>query len=168
MTCNFAELWVYDTERDALCREPQLVLAFADLPKNLPAIQFLRGQGEAPESHHALAVLMTRLMFLMFCEDSGLDTPDAERGGRRARQERFARMPYINGGLFREAIEIPMLDESFRTTLLVEGCQDFDWSGVSPTVFGSIFEGALSHDHRRANGQHFTSPANIHKVIDPL
>lgn len=229
VTCNFAELWVYDTERDALCREPQLVLALADLPKNLPAIQFLRSQGEAPEtvsqavsvqagkimghlhdlaaagfddpdapeSHHALAVLMTRLMFLMFCEDSGLvepnafhdfvdhysaedlgdgladlfewlDTPDAERGGRRARQERFARMPYMNGGLFREAVEIPMLDESFRTTLLVEGCQEFDWSGVSPTVFGSIFEGALSHDHRRANGQHFTSPANIHKVIDPL
>ena len=39
---------------------------------------------------------------------------------------------------------------------------------MSPTVFGSIFEGALSHDHRRANGQHFTSPENIHKVIDPL
>ena len=74
----------------------------------------------------------------------------------------------MNGGLFREQTEIPPLNEDFRTTLIVEGCQEFDWSGVSPTVFGSIFEGALSHDHRRANGQHFTSPENIHKVIDPL
>lgn len=230
VTCNFAELWVYDTERDALCREPQLRFTLADLPKNLPAIQFMRGKGEAPEtvsqavsvqagkimghlhdlaakgfdnpdapeSHHALSVLMTRLMFLMFCEDAGLiapnafhdfaqhydaedladglyelfrwlDTPDDKRmGSRKLKQERFAAMPYMNGGLFSEEVDLPMIDEDFKTTLLVDGCQEFDWSGVSPTVFGSIFEGALSHDHRRANGQHFTSPENIHKVIDPL
>ncbi|MGI6218232.1 MAG: class I SAM-dependent DNA methyltransferase, partial [Coriobacteriales bacterium] len=150
---------------------------------------------DAPENHHALSVLMTRLMFLMFCEDCGLvpvngfrdyvqhyqaedlrkalldlfvwlDTPDSERD--RYASDLLKALPYMDGGLFRERTEVPPLSEDFRTTLIVDGCQEFDWSGVSPTVFGSIFEGALSHDQRRANGQHFTSPENIHKVIDPL
>lgn len=227
VACNFAEFWVFDRERDSLCREPLFRLPLAELPKNLAAIQFLKGGAEAPatisravsveagkimsklhdqvaeafddpdtpENHHALSVLMTRLMFLMFCEDSGLVAPNAFRDYvshfqagdlRRGLKDLFVwldtkdedrdkyaeswlkKLPYMNGGLFREKTEIPPLSENFRHTLIVEGCQEFDWSGVSPTVFGSIFEGALSHDHRRANGQHFTSPENIHKVIDPL
>lgn len=227
IACNFAEFWVFDRERDSLCREPLFKLPLAELPKNLAAIQFLKGGAEAPatisravsveagkimsklhdqvaeafddpdtpENHHALSVLMTRLMFLMFCEDSGLVAPNAFRDYvahfsagdlRRGLKDLFVwldtkdeerdkyaepwlkKLPYMNGGLFREKTEIPPLSENFRYTLIVEGCQEFDWSGVSPTVFGSIFEGALSHDHRRANGQHFTSPENIHKVIDPL
>lgn len=227
IACNFAEFWVFDRDRDSLCREPLFKLPLAELPKNLAAIQFLKGGAEAPatisravsveagkimsklhdqvaeafddpdtpENHHALSVLMTRLMFLMFCEDSGLVAPNAFRDYvahfsagdlRRGLKDLFVwldtkdeerdkyaepwlkKLPYMNGGLFREKTEIPPLSENFRHTLIVEGCQEFDWSGVSPTVFGSIFEGALSHDHRRANGQHFTSPENIHKVIDPL
>lgn len=227
IACNFAEFWVFDRERDSLCREPLFKLPLAELPKNLAAIQFLKGGAEAPatisravsveagkimsklhdqvaeafddpdtpENHHALSVLMTRLMFLMFCEDSGLVAPNAFRDYvahfsagdlRRGLKDLFVwldtkdeerdkyaepwlkKLPYMNGGLFREKTEIPPLSENFRHTLIVEGCQEFDWSGVSPTVFGSIFEGAPSHDHRRANGQHFTSPENIHKVIDPL
>ena len=227
VACNFAEFWVYDRERDSLCREPLFRLELAELPKNLAAVQFLKGSGEAPatvsqavsveagkimaklhaqvaeafddpdapENHHALSVLMTRLMFLMFCEDAGLTEPNAFRDyvshfqaadlrrglkdlfvwldTRDEDRDRYAedwlkRLPYMNGGLFRERTEIPPLSEEFRHTLVVEGCQEFDWTGVSPTVFGSIFEGALSHDHRRANGQHFTNPENIHKVIDPL
>ena len=227
IACNFAEFWVFDRERDSLCREPLFKLPLAELPKNLAAIQFLKGGAEAPatisravsveagkimsklhdqvaeafddpdtpENHHALSVLMTRLMFLMFCEDSGLVAPNAFRDYvahfsagdlRRGLKDLFVwldtkdeerdkyaepwlkKLPYMNGGLFREKTEIPPLSENFRHTLIVEGCQEFDWSGVSPTVFGSIFEGALSHDHRRANGQHFTNPENIHKVIDPL
>lgn len=227
VACNFAEFWVFDRERDSLCREPLFKLPLAELPKNLAAIQFLKGGAEAPatisravsveagkirsklhdqvaeafddpdtpENHHALSVLMTRLMFLMFCEDSGLVAPNAFRDYvshfqagdlRRGLKDLFVwldtkdedrdkyaepwlkKLPYMNGGLFREKTEIPPLSENFRHTLIVEGCQEFDWSGVSPTVFGFIFEGALSHDHRRANGQHFTGPENIHKVIDPL
>ena len=227
IACNFSEFWVFDRNRDSLCREPLFKLSLADLPKNLAAIQFLKGGAEAPETisravsveagkimsklhdqvaeafddpdtpenHHALSVLMTRLMFLMFCEDAGLTEPNAFRDYvahfqagdlRRGLKDLFIwldtkdedrdiyaedwlkKLPYMNGGLFRERTEIPPLSESFRHTLIVEGCQEFDWTGVSPTVFGSIFEGALSHDHRRANGQHFTSPENIHKVIDPL
>lgn len=227
IACNFSDFWVFDRERDSLCREPLFKLPLAELPKNLAAIQFLKSGAEAPatisravsveagkimsklhdlvaeafddpdtpENHHALSVLMTRLMFLMFCEDSGLVAPNAFRDYvshfqagdlRRGLKDLFVwldtkdedrdkyaeswlkKLPYMNGGLFREKTEIPPLSENFRHTLIVEGCQEFDWSGVSPTVFGSIFEGALSHDHRRANGQHFTSPENIHKVIDPL
>ena len=74
----------------------------------------------------------------------------------------------MNGGLFSERTVIPTLSEDLRTTVIVEGCQEFDWSEVNPTVFGSIFEGSLSHDQRRAGGMHYTSPENIHKVIDPL
>lgn len=95
-----------------------------------------------------------------------LDTKPEDRDPYAS--EKLRAFPYINGGLFREKIPIPTLDEDFRHTLIVDGCQEFDWSGVSPTVFGSIFEGALSPDHRRANGQHFTTPEAIHRVIDPL
>lgn len=95
-----------------------------------------------------------------------LDTKPEDRDPYAS--EKLRAFPYINGGLFREKIPIPTLDEDFRHTLIVDGCQEFDWSGVSPTVFGSIFEGALSPDHRRRNGQHFTTPEAIHRVIDPL
>lgn len=151
---------------------------------------------DSEESHHALSVLCTRLMFLMFCEDAGLIEPGLFRdyvasvdGGHlrgalielfgwldtddEARKQEYpsellARFPYMNGGLFRERIQIPQLNEQVHYEILVSGCQEFDWSGVDPTVFGSIFEGALSHDTRRSGGMHYTSPENIHKVIDPL
>ncbi|MDD5806567.1 MAG: hypothetical protein PUD02_04460 [Eggerthellales bacterium] len=227
IACNFSEFWVYDLNLDPLCKQIPLKINLDNLPQCLPDIQFIKGEGEAPqmasrsvsieagkimsrlhdivaarfidpdapESHHALSVFMTRLVFLMFCEDVGIIEPNAFRDYvqhfqaadlRRALKDLFVwldtpdndrdpyaeewlkKLPYMNGGLFREQTEIPPLDETFRTTLIVEGCQQFDWSEVSPTVFGSIFEGALSHDHRRANGQHFTSPESIHKLIDPL
>lgn len=151
---------------------------------------------DSEESHHALSVLCTRLMFLMFCEDAGLIEPglfrdyvasvdgghlrgalielfgwldtDDEVRKQEYPSELLARFPYMNGGLFRERIQIPQLNEQVHYEILVSGCQEFDWSGVDPTVFGSIFEGALSHDTRRSGGMHYTSPENIHKVIDPL
>ena len=229
ITCNFSTIRVYDRNTDPLCTHaPQLEIQLADLPKNVAALQFLKGAGEAPasvaravsveagrimgqihnriaplyhdpdseESHHALSVLCTRIMFLMFCEDAGLiepglfqryvaasdaahlrralidlfawlDTDDEARADEYP-DELMARFPYMDGGLFRERVPVPQLDETVRHEILVSGCQEFDWSGVDPTVFGSIFEGALSHDTRRAGGMHYTSPENIHKVIDPL
>lgn len=162
------------------------------------------GDTSKPSVQHAVSVLLTRLMFLMFAEDAGLllsakkdgvrdnlafrdyvrswspenlstglkvlfdwlDTKPEDRDPYAS--EKLRAFPYVNGGLFREKIPIPTLNEDFRHTLIVDGCQEFDWSGVSPTVFGSIFEGALSPDHRRRNGQHFTTPEAIHRVIDPL
>ena len=232
IACNFAELWIYDTERDPLCKGEPLVVRLADLPKNLPAIQFLAARGEAPSSvqravsieagrimgqihedvaasfeaagfarddeatHHAISAFCCRVMFLMFCEDEAglippnafrdyvrhfpaedlreallrlfewLNTPDAERDPFAS--DLLRAFPYMDGGLFAERTQIPRLSETLRTRIIVEGCQEFDWSEVNPTVFGSIFEGSLSHDQRRAGGMHYTDPANIHKVIDPL
>lgn len=149
---------------------------------------------DTPEAHHALSVLMTRLMFLLFCEDAGiladeqftsyvskydaddlrgelkrlfswLGTPDEDRDEYASKC--LKAFPYIGGDLFGEDTDIPPLTDEFRDRLIAAG-NELDWSGVSPTVFGSIFEGTLSHDHRREQGQHFTSPENIHKVIDPL
>ena len=77
--------------------------------------------------------------------------------------------PYVNGGLFKdEHIEIPRLDEHIIHLLLGECSEDFDWSKISPTIFGAVFESTLNPETRRSGGMHYTSIENIHKVIDPL
>lgn len=77
--------------------------------------------------------------------------------------------PYVNGGLFsNENIEIPKFTEEIKETLLAKASYDFDWSEISPTIFGAVFESTLNQDTRRSGGMHYTSIENIHKVIDPL
>ena len=77
--------------------------------------------------------------------------------------------PYVNGGLFsNENIEIPLFTEEIRDTLLAKASDDFDWSEISPTIFGAVFESTLNPQTRRSGGMHYTSIENIHKVIDPL
>lgn len=77
--------------------------------------------------------------------------------------------PYVNGGLFsNENIEIPLFTQEIRDTLLAKASDDFDWSEISPTIFGAVFESTLNQDTRRSGGMHYTSIENIHKVIDPL
>lgn len=77
--------------------------------------------------------------------------------------------PYVNGGLFAEAnIEIPRLNPFIRDIILEKASRSFDWSKISPTIFGSVFESTLNPETRRAGGMHYTSIENIHKVIDPL
>ena len=77
--------------------------------------------------------------------------------------------PYVNGGLFsNENIEIPKFTEEIRTTLLAKASDEFDWSEISPTIFGAVFESTLNPETRRSGGMHYTSIENIHKVIDPL
>lgn len=81
----------------------------------------------------------------------------------------LAAFPYVNGGLFRdENIEIPMFTDEIRELLLVEASENFDWSDISPTIFGAVFESTLNPETRRSGGMHYTSIENIHKVIDPL
>lgn len=77
--------------------------------------------------------------------------------------------PYVNGGLFAdENIEIPQLNDRILDLLLEKASEDFDWSGISPTIFGAVFESTLNPETRRSGGMHYTSIENIHKVIDPL
>ena len=82
--------------------------------------------------------------------------------------EKFAQFPYVNGGLFRdEKILIPPFNDAIRDFLLNKA-SSFDWSEISPTIFGAVFESTLNPETRRSGGMHYTSIENIHKVIDPL
>ena len=83
--------------------------------------------------------------------------------------EKLAAFPYVNGGLFAEEdIEIPQFNDHLRELIIKNACSDFDWSEISPTIFGGVFESTLNPEERRSGGMHYTSIENIHKVIDPL
>ena len=81
----------------------------------------------------------------------------------------LAAFPYVNGGLFSdEDIEIPPFNDEIFSLLLTQASEDFNWSQISPTIFGAVFESTLNPETRRKGGMHYTSIENIHKVIDPL
>lgn len=99
-----------------------------------------------------------------------LDTKEENR--RKGLKPILAAFPYTNGGLFHDKegaddTEIPFLSEEVKH-LLVDVASPFNWSKISPTIFGGIFESTLNPETRRARGMHYTSIENIHKVIDPL
>ena len=82
---------------------------------------------------------------------------------------KLAAFPYVNGGLFSdENIEIPPFTDEIMALILREASDNFDWSEISPTIFGAVFESTLNPETRRSGGMHYTSIENIHKVIDPL
>lgn len=99
-----------------------------------------------------------------------LDTVPEERDPYlKADNPALAAFPYVNGGLFaNEDIEIPPFTDEIRDLLLNKASEDFDWSEISPTIFGAVFESTLNPETRRSGGMHYTSIENIHKVIDPL
>ena len=96
-----------------------------------------------------------------------LDTKTEERDPYM--DDALAAFPYVNGGLFAdENIEIPNMTQDIVDLLLHNASEDFDWSQISPTIFGAVFESTLNPETRRSGGMHYTSIENIHKVIDPL
>ena len=150
-----------------------------------------------PETLRSLNILCVRLVFCLFAEDSGLfnsrtsfhdylsaypaqkirralvdlfailDTPLHERD--KYLEEDLAAFPYVNGGLFSDkTIEIPQFTDELKHLILEDASADFDWSEISPTIFGAVFESTLNPETRRSGGMHYTSIENIHKVIDPL
>ena len=149
-----------------------------------------------PETLKSLNALCVRLVFCLYAEDAGifgargmfhdylkrhvtdarralidlfkvLDTKEEDRDPYM--DEDLAAFPYVNGGLFAdESVVIPRLDESIVDLILHKASEDFDWSEISPTIFGAVFESTLNPETRRAGGMHYTSIENIHKVIDPL
>lgn len=83
--------------------------------------------------------------------------------------EELLAFPYVNGGLFAdESVVIPRLDDEIIRVILEDASEGFDWSKISPTIFGGVFESTLNPETRRSGGMHYTSIENIHKVIDPL
>ena len=151
-----------------------------------------------PQTLRSLNVLCVRLVFCLYAEDAGvfgrhglfhdylaqfppermrtalkelfrvLDTPAPERDPYME-DRLLAAFPYVNGGLFADAgVEIPSLNGEIADLLLKHASDDFDWSGISPTIFGAVFESTLNPATRRSGGMHYTSTENIHRVIDPL
>ena len=152
---------------------------------------------ESESTLKSLNMLCVRLVFCLYAEDAGifgshtafhdyikgfavkdvrralidlfkvLDTKIAERDPYM--DETLAAFPYVNGGLFAEEnIEIPQFNEKIVNLLLSRASEGFDWSEISPTIFGAVFESTLNPETRRSGGMHYTSIENIHKVIDPL
>lgn len=150
----------------------------------------------APRTQKSLNVLCVRLVFCFYAEDASLfgpkdafskyilqykpgdirgklielfkvlDTPVPERVEMYLDEELEA-FPYVNGGLFSdENIVIPRITQELKDTL--SEAARFDWSKISPTIFGAVFESTLNPETRRSGGMHYTSIENIHKVIDPL
>ena len=97
-----------------------------------------------------------------------LDQKEEERN--KFENPELLEFPYVNGGLFSNATEneIPQLTDEIKTLLVTKASEDFDWSEISPTIFGSLFESTLNPETRHDGGMHYTSIENIHKVIDPL
>lgn len=157
--------------------------------------QYINKENES--SLKSLNILCVRLVFCLYAEDAGifgrrgmfhdylnafdavhfrkalidlfkvLDTKPADRDPYL--EPELAAFPYVNGGLFAdENIEIPMFTDECRKLLLEEASVGFDWSEISPTIFGAVFESTLNPETRRSGGMHYTSIENIHKVIDPL
>ncbi|MCY3988722.1 MAG: class I SAM-dependent DNA methyltransferase [Gammaproteobacteria bacterium] len=93
-----------------------------------------------------------------------LDTPEDKRAATL--DEDLARFPYVNGDLFREPLRIPSFNASMREALL-DVCR-FDWSNISPAIFGALFQSVMEPEQRRAQGAHYTTEKNILKVIEPL
>ena len=93
-----------------------------------------------------------------------LDTPETER--QKTLDENLARFPYVDGALFQGALRIPAFDAAMRRKLL-DSCR-FDWSNISPAIFGALFQSVMDPAERRAQGAHYTTEKNILKVIEPL
>ena len=146
-------------------------------------------------SGHALERLLVRVLFCLFAEDTDifpwnaftrfvelsrkdgsdlgprlgklfqiLDTPVASRSPHLTSD--YAPFRYINGGLFAERLDLADTTDAHRAALLA--CCRFDWSRISPGIFGSLFQGVMEPKERRAKGAHYTSEENIRRVIDPL
>jgi hypothetical protein len=145
---------------------------------------------------HDASVLMTRLLLLMFADDTGMwekglfseyietrTQPDgsdlgsqlamlfqvldkAETARPSTMDELLLRFPYVNGHLFSDRIDIPSFDKRMRDELV--RCTEFDWSKISPAVFGSLFQAVKSKEARRTLGEHYTTEHNILRALAPL
>ncbi|MBQ6778533.1 MAG: class I SAM-dependent DNA methyltransferase, partial [Acidaminococcaceae bacterium] len=162
------------------------------------ALRKMYAEPDAPETLHGLNVLMVRLVFLLYAEDAGLlqahnafgdfvksykpenlrsglkdlfrvlDEEEAERDPDEP--QKLLAFPYINGGLFSNAqkIRIPQFSDEAYDILLNKMSYEMDWSAISPTIFGMVFESTLDSKMRHAGGMHYTSLENIHKILDHL
>lgn len=190
--------FLVDTENENLKKEMEISLKAGDLVGKLyDAILKQYKNPDSPETLKSLNMLCVRLVFCLYAEDAGI-FGQHEKFGQYLKQfqpkdvrkalielfqvldtktddrdpymdEDLAGFPYVNGGLFAdENIEIPKFTEEIVDLLINKASAGFDWSEISPTIFGAVFESTLNPETRRSGGMHYTSIENIHKVIDPL
>ena len=152
---------------------------------------------DAGHGGHDLERFLVRVVFCMFADDTGvfeprdifldfieartsedgadlgpwlaqlfevLDTPEDERAATL--DEDLARFPYVNGDLFKGRLRTFSFEAAMRGALL-DACR-FDWSSISPAIFGALFQSVMDPAERRAQGAHYTTEKNILKVIEPL
>ena len=190
--------FIVDSEKEHLKKEMEISIQAGELVgKIYDEILPLYKDPENENTLRSLNMLCVRLVFCLYAEDAGLfgkrlmfhdylnrfsaddlrralidlfrvlDTKAEDRDPYM--KEELSQFPYVNGGLFAdENIEIPMLNEKVKELLLTKASEDFDWSDISPTIFGAVFESTLNPETRRSGGMHYTSIENIHKVMDPL
>lgn len=190
--------FLVDTGNERIQKEMQISLQAGDLVGKLYDALLKQYNSPASDAElKSLNMLCVRLVFCLYAEDAGifgsktmfhdylkgfqpknvrkglidlfrvLDTKVEDRDPYM--DEDLAAFPYVNGGLFAdENIIVPRFTEEIIDLLLSKASEDFDWSEISPTIFGAVFESTLNPDTRRSGGMHYTSIENIHKVIDPL
>ena len=187
--------FLVDLSKDKLRVELELSLKAGEIVGRLyDALHVQYVNPKSAESLSSLNKLCVRLVFCLYAESAGIfgkhkifrDWLTASRNIRRDLIDLFEvlntplnerspyldatlkKFPYVNGGLFAGAIEIPNFTPEIKDLLLDEASSGFNWSGISPTIFGAVFESTLNPETRRAGGMHYTSLENIHKVIDVL
>ena len=187
--------FLVDAKNDHLRKEMEVSMQAGEIVGRIYEALLKQYDDNSTEALRWLNILCVRIVFCLYAEDAGifshdqfhdflvtyeakdlrralrdlfevLNTPKEQRS--KYLQAELAAFPYTNGGLFAETIEIPQFTEELKETLLQNASLDFDWSEISPTIFGAVFESTLNPETRRSGGMHYTSIENIHKVIDPL
>ncbi len=187
--------FLVDVKSEHIRKEMQVSMQAGEIVGRIYDALLRQYDDNSPEALRWLNILCVRIVFCLYAEDAGvfahdqfhdflvayeakdlrralrdlfevLNTPAEKRS--KYLQDDLKTFPYTNGGLFEEEIEIPQFTEELKQTLLQNASLDFDWSEISPTIFGAVFESTLNPETRRSGGMHYTSIENIHKVIDPL
>ena len=187
--------FLVDVKNEHLSKEMEVSMQAGEIVGKIYEALLVQYDDNSPEALRWLNILCVRIVFCLYAEDAGifghdqfhdflvtyeakdlrralrdlfevLNTPKEKRS--KYLQAELQAFPYTNGGLFEEEIEIPQFTDELKQTLLDNASLDFDWSDISPTIFGAVFESTLNPETRRSGGMHYTSIENIHKVIDPL
>ena len=187
--------FLVDVRSEHLTREMEVSMKAGEIVGVMYDALLKQYGDNSPETLRWLNILCVRLVFCLYAEDAGVFTRDQFHDylvhyeaddirnalirlfevlntplDKRSKylKDDLKAFPYTNGGLFEGEIEIPQFTDELKHILLQNASLDFDWSEISPTIFGAVFESTLNPETRRSGGMHYTSIENIHKVIDPL
>ena len=187
--------FLVDVKSEHITKEMQVSMQAGEIVGRIYDALLKQYDDPSPEALRWLNILCVRIVFCLYAEDAEvfahdqfydylarydaedlrsalirlfetLNTPQESRS--KYLKDDLKAFPYTNGGLFAEEIEIPQFTPELKDILLQNASLDFNWSEISPTIFGAVFESTLNPETRRSGGMHYTSIENIHKVIDPL